>query len=117
MTVVSLDVRASTLTWAGVGNVLGVFLRANPRGAPRREIAPTRGGVVGYALPRIHSDTLSISRGDLIALASDGIHDRFDEELSVSESVQRMADSILARHRRADDDALVLVARYLGGSA
>jgi len=46
--------------------------------------------------------------------ASDGIATGFLSDVSAKEDPQRLADQILARHGKGTDDALVLVARYIG---
>jgi serine phosphatase RsbU (regulator of sigma subunit) len=116
MSLAAFDARASRMTWAGIGNVEGVLLRA---GAPaaRRETITLRGGIVGYQLPALRTSTLSLSPGDTLFLATDGIRDVFTEELPSPATPQQLADAILARHSRGSDDALVLVARYLGGAS
>jgi len=114
MSVASLDTRASTIEWCGVGNVEGVLFRAKSRAESTREALPTRGGVVGYRLPPVKVSGVSISAGDVLVLATDGIQSGFTAFVDVEDEPQFIADSILARCARASDDALVLVARYMG---
>ena len=45
-------------------------------------------------------------------LFTDGIKDGFAETLALSNSPQEIADSVITRHVKGNDDALVLVARY-----
>jgi hypothetical protein len=73
-----------------------------------------RGGVVGVQLPPLSAGVIPVARGDTLILASDGIHREFDRAAALTNSPQKFADRILADHRRATDDALVLVSRYLG---
>ena len=107
------------MTWLGVGNVKGVLLRANGReqsGEERdRESLFLRGGILGYQLPAPRSSDLAIAQGDTLVLATDGLRSAFSEALTLDGSPQEMADRLFADHRRGTDDALVLVARYLGG--
>jgi len=56
---------------------------------------------------------LPISRGDTLVFVTDGIYSDFVLNLSALEAPQKSADRILAEHRRGNDDALVLVTRYL----
>jgi hypothetical protein len=49
-----------------------------------------------------------------LVLATDGIRSDYAEGLAVGESPQKAADRILAQYHKPTDDALVLVARYLG---
>jgi negative regulator of sigma-B (phosphoserine phosphatase) len=114
MSLAAFDARTSRMTWAGIGNVEGVLLRA---GMPaRRETITLRGGIVGYQFPALRATTLPLSPGDTLFLATDGIRDVFTEGLPSPAAPQQLADAILTRHSRGSDDALVLVARYLGGT-
>src|SRR5256885_10652057 len=106
------------LTWLGVGNVEGLLVYgdgAARSGVRRASLAP-RGGIVGSELPRLHPVVLPIAPGDTLFFATDGIREGFAEGLSPEAAPQQLADQILARHGKGTDDALVLVARYLGGA-
>jgi hypothetical protein len=112
MSVASFHGRDSSMTWVAVGNVEGVLVRA--RKTERRQSLALRGGVVGYQLPALRASTLSVSRGDTLVLATDGIRSAFPADLTADGDPQAIADSILARYGRGTDDALVVVARYVG---
>lgn len=115
MTLVSLDVRSSTLTWCGVGNVEGAVLRGGSEPGRASEAAPTRGGVVGYRLPPLKVNDVALAPGDVVVLVSDGVRAGFTSRLELDGSAQEIADRIFARDAKSTDDALVFVARYLGG--
>lgn len=117
MSLASFNAHASTITWLGVGNVEGVLLGAERNVNPGRESILPRGGVVAYQLPPLHASTLPVTRGDTLLLATDGIRSGFAQGMNLSEPPQQIADQILARHGKGTDDALVLVARYLGCAA
>src|SRR5256885_8789688 len=107
-----------SMTWLGVGNVEGLLLYgdgAARSGSPRTTLV-TRGGIVGSELPRLHAVVLPIAPGDTLFFATDGIREGFADGLSPEAAPQQLADQILARHGKGTDDALVLVARYLGGA-
>ena len=107
-----------SMTWLGVGNVEGLLLygdSAARSGSPRTGLV-TRGGIVGSELPRPHPVVLPIAAGDTLIFTTDGIREGFAEALSSEATPQQLADHILARHGKGTDDALVLVARYLGGA-
>ncbi len=57
---------------------------------------------------------MQITPGDLFVLATDGISIAFMTEESLTQAPQGIADRILSRHATRTDDALVLVARYIG---
>ena len=107
-----------SMTWVGVGNVEGLLLYGDgaARSGAARATLVTRGGIVGSELPRLHPVVLPIAPGDTLIFATDGIREGFAEGLSREAPPQQLADQILARHGKGTDDALVLVARYLGGA-
>lgn len=103
-----------TLTWLGVGNVEGVLLRANPTAKPQQEFLLLRSGVIGAQMPMISATILYLVPGDTLIFATDGVRSGFEQHVDLKDPPQQIASNILARHVRGDDDALVLVARYLG---
>jgi hypothetical protein len=59
----------------------------------------------------------SILPGDLVVFATDGIERRFRDRMIEGTNPQEVADRLMASYRKPTDDALVLVARYLGRGA
>jgi phosphoserine phosphatase RsbX len=116
MSLASFDAQASSLTLVGVGNVEGVLLRSGPAERRREDLAP-REGIVGYRLPPLRATRLSVSPHDTLVMATDGIERGFTVDLDLGRRPQEIADSILTRHRKRSDDALVVVVRYLGWTA
>ena len=114
MTAAWLEPDENRLTWLGVGNVEAMLLRAGR--APHIPVARAvlRSGIVGYQLPRFQASTTSIAPGDLLAFATDGIDFGFSEVVVAGGQPQRLADQVLERYFKGTDDALVLVAKYLG---
>ncbi|MFB3738694.1 MAG: SpoIIE family protein phosphatase [Candidatus Velamenicoccus archaeovorus] len=113
MTVASFEAREHTMTWLSVGNV-EAFLFHGDRGRGRRESVFQRGGVVGYQLPPLRADVVPVAPGDVLVMATDGIRGDFTEDVSPAMEPQTMATGILARSFKGTDDALVVVARYVG---
>ncbi len=114
MSLALINVNEETLTWLGVGNVEGVLLRADAGAKPPRENILLRGGLLGPQLPPLRASVLTLSRGDTLIFATDGIHTGFAEGVNIKEPAQQIAEGICKRHNKGTDDALVLVARYLG---
>jgi negative regulator of sigma-B (phosphoserine phosphatase) len=114
MTLAQVNSISQTLTWLGVGNVEGRLLRSYPSKELTTESPMLRGGVVGHKLPPLHPSSAKLSRGDLIIMTTDGVGG-FVDRLAPEGTPQGIADSILQRLWRRTDDALVFVARYLGG--
>jgi phosphoserine phosphatase RsbX len=104
-----------SMTWLGVGNVMGVFLCADPAARPARVGLISRGGIVGSRLPPLEPRTLPVAPGDTLIFATDGIEGAADG-LPSDASPQALADQILAHGATGRDDALVLVARYVGAA-
>lgn len=110
-----IDATGREMTWLGVGNVDGTLYRAAPARASRESL-PHRGGVVGYQLPSLRSGTLQLEAGDTLVFATDGIANGFSSDSPVGWHPQDAADHILRTYGKDTDDALVLVARIVGGS-
>ena len=114
VSVALFDRADGSMTWLGVGNVEGVLLYADSGRRRRRERLVTRGGIVGSELPPLRAEVLAVAPGDTLILATDGIRSGFADDLAIDAPPQQLADQILARSGKSTDDALVLVARYLG---
>ena len=104
-----------TMSWLGIGNVNGILLHPPGAGSTsNRERLLPRGGVVGYQLPTPRPVTISVRPGDTLVFATDGLRSALVEDIDLDQEPQQMADDALARYGRGTDDALVLVARYVG---
>ena len=117
MSLASFNRQDHTVIWLGVGNVEGVLLRADTQASPARENIVMRGGVVGYQLPPLQAVVTPVSPNDILIFATDGIRNGFDRNLFLNAPLQQIADAICAQHSKGTDDALVLVARYLGNGS
>ena len=88
-----------------------------PSGIDTRSSARLLGGIVGYRLPDIAApEGLPVRPGHLLVMASDGLDENRLQELDFAAPADTLAEQILHRHGRANDDALVLVARHRGPS-
>lgn len=117
ITLASFNGTGGTMCWAGVGNVEGTLLRAHPGDGRPRESVMLVGGVPGHQLPALRPYELGVSPGDTLILATDGIRGGYLDLVAASDPPQRIADHLLAEYGKGTDDALVLVARYLGTTA
>jgi serine/threonine protein phosphatase PrpC len=113
MTVATLGSLEGKLAWLGVGSVEAVLVRADRQAKVPSDHVLLRGGLVGYQLPELRASTLPLAPDDLLIFATDGIDPGFAGGLVRSDSPQQLADRILERHFKGNDDALVLVVRYL----
>jgi serine/threonine protein phosphatase PrpC len=107
-----LDPQAATMTWLGVGNVGGVLLRADLGNRPSRITLVPNAGFIGVEQTRPTTRSVPLAPGDTVILYSDGIKDGFAESLALSNTPQEIADFVITRQVKGNDDALVLVARY-----
>ena len=114
MSLASVSVNDGTLTWVGVGNVEGLLLRAHSSMKTAYESLLLHGGIVGVHLPPLHPSVISIMKGDTLLFVTDGVGRGFLRDLPLPGPPQSVADHIVARHSKAGDDRLVLVARYTG---
>ncbi len=114
MSVARFDSSDDSLTWAGVGNVEAVLMRIDASGARLRDVLLPRGGVVGFQLPPLRSSTLPLQAGDTLVMATDGLHSGFAEVDARGADPDELAATLLQRYEKGSDDALVVVARYLG---
>jgi serine/threonine protein phosphatase PrpC len=115
MSLASFNTLDRAMTWLGVGNVEGVLLYINSAAKKTHKSLLLRAGIVGCNLPQLYVSVVPLTRGDTLILATDGISYDFAREQSVHDSPRLIAGRILARYGKGKDDALVLVARYLGG--
>ena len=107
-----LDPQGATLTWLGVGNVGGILLRADLGNRPSRITLVPSAGFIGAEQTHPTTRSVPLALGDTVILFSDGIRDGFAESLLLSNTPQEIADFVITRHVKGNDDALVLVARY-----
>lgn len=105
------------LAWTGIGNIESVLWHLHGRPEARREGVASRGGVVGYQLPRLHVSHLDVAPGDICCLATDGISTAFVEKTPRYTKPRHLAEHILANHARYNDDALVMAVRFGGEDA
>jgi phosphoserine phosphatase RsbX len=112
LSLASFRARESTMTWLGVGNVDGILVRTGGGGAPQRLLL--RGGLLGHRLPPLEAATVPVMHGDTLIFTTDGIRGEFAEGLQWGYRAAPTAERILADHAKTTDDALVVVARYVG---
>jgi phosphoserine phosphatase RsbX len=116
ITLASFNARAGTMTWAGVGNIDATLLRAEPGNGRPRESVMLVGGVPGHQLPSLRPNELPVWPGDTLVLATDGVRGGYLDLIAINGPPQQLADHLLSEYGKGTDDALVLVARYLGTS-
>jgi len=116
LSLASFNLAERCMTWVGIGNVAGILIRARAPEERKQETLITRSGVLGDQLPSLLAARLPIGSGDTLIFATDGVDPSFAQDVSLRGEPQKLSDRILARYRKPDDDALVLVARYVEDS-
>ena len=69
---------------------------------------------MGYRLPSLYPVVIFVALGDVLIFATDGLRSGFTEDVPLNDAPQQIAEHILEHYGRGTDDALVLVARYVG---
>ncbi len=115
MSLASFNIIDHKMTWLGVGNVEGVLSYSNASKGIAYKSLLLHSGIVGYHLPPLHPTVIPIMQGDTLIIVTDGIRYNFTREETMNYSTQQIADRIISRYSKGEDDALVLVTRYCGG--
>jgi phosphoserine phosphatase RsbX len=110
MTLALFDAADATVTWVGVGNVEGWLVQEDVPG----HSVMLAGGIAGLHLPPLQEITQNVTKGSILVLATDGVRNAFANSHDWSGAPHQIATTILERHLKGTDDALVLVARYRG---
>jgi hypothetical protein len=108
VSVARLDLAATRLTYAGVGNV-----EARLRQDAREQRLIAYRGVVGAAMPRLQAFDFILEPDWLLLLHTDGISTRLDLSQLIPEvgtDLEALADAVLAQWGRPNDDASVIIA-------
>jgi phosphoserine phosphatase RsbX len=108
--VASFNISYGLMTWLGVGNVQGVLRHS----VGSQEQLLLRAGVVGVQLPPLQAAILPVLPGDILIFATDGVRSDFAQAPLYIDTPQKAAENILSRFGKGNDDALVLVAKFLG---
>lgn len=99
-----LDTDTGIMNYVGVGNI-----RARVIGNNKRFIS--RGGVIGYSLPKLQEDSFRLSKDDILLLYSDGIKEFFELEMPVAQSAISAADianKVMAEYGSSTDDCMCI---------
>lgn len=113
MSLASFIAKDAILTWCGVGNVEALLFRSTETAPSARETVTSHGGVVGYQLPKLHIDSLVVASEDLLVMATDGIKSGFEVVVDRLAPPAVTVQTVMNRHSRSSDDALVMAARFI----
>lgn len=106
---------SAQLAWLAVGNVHGQIVRRTPvHGRRDKSLLLLLPGVVGGQLPRLRESVLPMACGDVLALMTDSVIPNAAERLDTRHPACEIAQTVLEQGAHGQDDALVVVARYMG---
>jgi phosphoserine phosphatase RsbX len=114
MSAASFNIAYGLMTWLGVGNVQGVLRHSGTQRPHSQEELLLRAGIVGVQLPPLQAAVLPVLPGDILIFATDGVRGDFAQAPLYFDTPQKAAENILSRFGKGNDDALVLVAKFLG---
>jgi negative regulator of sigma-B (phosphoserine phosphatase) len=116
LTLARFCARDNTVAWLGIGNVEARLVRTDGSGAVCVDELVSAAGIAGDYLPKLKEVTLPVRRGDVVLIATDGIDSAFADSLRPHGTAEQLAARILEESSNPKDDALVVVARYMGRS-
>lgn len=114
MSLALFDIWDRTMSWISIGNVDGVFLRTQTNEHRKNKDLVLRGGVVGYKLPPLQAAIFEVSPGDMLIFTTDGVESDYIDRVNNQNSPEEIVEYIASDYFKATDDALILVARYIG---
>ena len=105
----NLDILTGEMCYVGVGNITVRIM-----GTKLIRLVP-RDGVIGYSMAKPQKQFFKFHGGEILLLHSDGIREHFDSfectDLLI-ESAEDIAEGILKRFEKKDDDASCIVLKY-----
>ena len=105
-----LEAATGNLQYAGVGNtVIRKFGNAEIR-------LVSRDGIVGQNMRTPRLEKMTMSRGDVVVMYSDGVHDHFalrDYPQLLSDTACTISAQVVRRFGKGHDDACCIAMRYL----
>ena len=104
-----IDTEIKKISFSGIGNIEGFLF--TPEG---KKNFLSFGGIMGHNMrtPRIFD--FDFNPGNIICMFSDGITSRWKfDEIDWNENSQEIAENILTQFSRPNDDATVLIIRYI----
>jgi serine/threonine protein phosphatase PrpC len=107
LALLTFNLAACSVSYVGVGNIGVHAYSATP-------IKPiSKNGIIGYRMPHLLKLAYNYNFGDTFVLYSDGVSSRLGLDTSLDPTLepQQLADSILHRHGKDNDDATVVVVR------
>ena len=107
---IRFNICSGEISYVGIGNIsVRFFGREHYR-------AVSKDGVIGYIMPKPEKKSFTLSPGDIMVMHSDGLKEHFDvsecKDL-FSESAQNIAEGLLKRLWKTQDDASCIALKYI----
>ena len=114
LSLASVSINDSTMTWLGVGNVEGTLFRVAPTTTTREQLL-LRGGVVGYELPPLRETVLPDFPRRYARTGNRWNFGQVHRAIADRPSTAGICRRDFVAVGKVHDDALVLVVRHIGG--
>lgn len=104
-----LDILTGKFHYVGIGNITVRIL-----GSDSRRFIP-QDGVIGYIIASPREKSIKLHNNNILIMYSDGIKEHFDEfecDGLLKENAKRIADGILKKFGKENDDASCIVLKY-----
>lgn len=106
----NLNIITGELSYVGIGNITVRIM-----GLKSIRLVP-RDGVIGYRMTKPHKHILKLHGGETLLLHSDGIREHFEAfecEGLLKENAESIAQGILSKFSKKNDDESCIVLKYL----
>lgn len=115
ITLARIDFQSNKLSWTGIGNVTANLVAKSVGGVQVRSSVRLVGGIIGYRMPETRpAQVVPIRTGDLLIITTDGISEHFLDHIDFAATAVDIAEHVLEKHAKDNDDATVLAARHRG---
>lgn len=105
-----IDKITGELTYSGIGNITARVL-----GSDQKKLV-FRDGVVGYSMPTVRNQKMTLSPGDILLLYSDGMKEHFnmiDVPNLFKETAESISAALLNKYSKKNDDASIITLKVL----
>jgi negative regulator of sigma-B (phosphoserine phosphatase) len=104
----------NTVSWFGMGNIEALLWHRSMHTSPRYHQLALQTGLAGQGLSSLNEKCMPVHPGDLVILTSDGIFPGVVEALPIEGRPRAVADKLLQDYAKDNEEATLLVTRYLG---
>lgn len=103
--VLLFDMGNSSITWAAVGDIRGILVRASSESTD--EFMVQRGGVLGLELPALYVKHHELHDRDLVVLTSDGFNETLHGKIKPGLSTCQATKLVMDEYASSKDDSII----------